>query len=69
MSTLSNLVKHIPDIEPWVSKVDQPHFEECDLEEAAGTFLKVQLETSEAFDEALHHHGVEQSRINRSWNL
>lgn len=52
-----------------MSRVDQPHFEVCDLEEGAGTFLTVQLETSEAFDEALHHHGVEQTKINRSLNL
>lgn len=49
-----------------MSRVDQPHFEVCDLEEGAGTFLTVQLETSEAFDEASHHHGVEQTEINRS---
>ncbi len=52
-----------------MSRVDQPHFEVCDLEEGAGTFLTVQLETSEAFDEASHHHGVEQTKINRSLNF
>jgi hypothetical protein len=49
-----------------VSGVDQLHFAECDLGEEAGTFLMGQQETNEAFGEASHHRGVEQSRMRPS---
>ena len=59
----NNPLKTVPDSGPWVSIVDRLHFEECDLGEGAGTFLMAQQETSEAFGEALHLHGVEQSKM------